>query len=37
MAAIFVGDNLRIEAVYEDKGSSVCAVITTPTPSWAGT
>ncbi|HNS89225.1 MAG TPA: alpha/beta fold hydrolase [Deltaproteobacteria bacterium] len=30
MAAIFVGDNLRIEAVYEDKGSSVSAVITHP-------
>ena len=30
MASIFIGENPRIEAVYEDKGSNVCAVVTHP-------
>lgn len=30
MPALFIGDNPRIEAVHEDRGSDVCAVITHP-------
>ncbi|HNY66186.1 MAG TPA: alpha/beta fold hydrolase [Deltaproteobacteria bacterium] len=30
MADVFIGDNPRLEAVCEDKGSDICAVITHP-------
>jgi uncharacterized protein len=30
MPSLFIGDNPRLEAVYEDKGSQMCAVITHP-------
>ncbi len=30
MTSIFIGTNPKLEAVYEDKGSDVCAVITHP-------
>jgi uncharacterized protein len=30
MPAVFIGDNPRLEAVFEDKGSGMCVIITHP-------
>ncbi len=36
MPAIFIGDNPRLEAVFEDKGSDMCVVITHPHSQMGG-
>jgi uncharacterized protein len=36
MLALFIGDNPRLEAVFEDKGSEMCVVITHPHSQMGG-
>ena len=36
MPALFIGDNPRLEAVFEDKGSDMCVIITHPHSQMGG-
>ena len=36
MSALFIGDNPRLEAVFEDKGSDMCVIITHPHSQMGG-